>query len=76
MRILMVNKFFFLASGAERYMFDLMQLLERHNHEVIPFAMSHEKNIASHYASYFVGQVDLASAGYCREDHRILLYLC
>ena len=61
MKILMVNKFLYLTGGVERYMFDLIQLLERHHHEVVPFAMNHEKNVASDYASYFVSRVDLAA---------------
>jgi hypothetical protein len=36
MTILMVNKFHYLRGGAERYYFDLMALLERHGHRVIP----------------------------------------
>ena len=39
MRIVMCHEFFYLRGGAERYMFDLMELLARRGHEVIPFSM-------------------------------------
>ena len=58
MKILMVNKYFFIKGGAERYFFELKDLLESHGHEVIPFAMKHAQNAESPYADYFVDTID------------------
>lgn len=49
----MVHKFYYIEGGAERYMFNLEELLKRQNHEVIPFAMNHPRNLPSPYAEYF-----------------------
>lgn len=59
MRVLQVNKFFYGRGGAETAMFQLIDLLERRGHEVIPFAMRDERNRPSDYAEYFVSNVDL-----------------
>ncbi len=61
MKILMVNSFFYLRGGRERCFFDLMELLEAHGHEVIPFSMHHEENFPSEYSDYFVSNVDFPS---------------
>ncbi|MDR7554844.1 MAG: glycosyltransferase family 4 protein [Armatimonadota bacterium] len=53
MRILMVNKFYHEAGGAERYMLSLSALLERAGHEVIPFAMQDTRNMPTPYARWF-----------------------
>jgi glycosyltransferase involved in cell wall biosynthesis len=58
MRILQINKFFYPRGGAERYLLDLMQLLEERGHEVAPFSMRHRRNAAHTYDPYFVSHVD------------------
>lgn len=58
MRILLINKYYFPKGGAEKHFFGLKELLERHGHEVIVFAMEHKKNIASPFGKYFVSNVD------------------
>jgi hypothetical protein len=37
MKILQVNKFFFLKGGAEKYFFELSELLVSKGHTVVPF---------------------------------------
>jgi glycosyltransferase involved in cell wall biosynthesis len=59
MRVLQVNKFFYVRGGSERYFFDLCSLLEKHGHEVGHFSMTHERNLPSRQAAYFVSAVDL-----------------
>jgi glycosyltransferase involved in cell wall biosynthesis len=59
MNILMINKFYYLRGGTERYCFDMTRLLERKGHQVIPFSMVHEKNLESAYAPYFVQEISL-----------------
>jgi glycosyltransferase involved in cell wall biosynthesis len=61
MRILMCNSFYYLRGGAERCVFDLSALLTAHGHDVIPFAMQHERNYSSEYNEYFVSAVDYPS---------------
>jgi len=61
MRILMCNSFYYMRGGAERCVLELSSLLEKKGHEVIPFAMSHEKNLPSKYSNYFVSYIDYPS---------------
>lgn len=58
MKILMVNKFFYIKGGSETYYFSLKKLLERHGHEVIDFSMQDDKNMDSKYSNYFVNNVN------------------
>lgn len=58
MKILMVNKYYYVKGGSERYLFDIKALLEQHGHEVIPFAMKDERNFPTEYQKYFVDHVD------------------
>jgi len=58
MKILMVNKYYFVKGGSERYLFDLKELLEKNGHEIIPFAMKDENNFQSEYSQFFVNHVD------------------
>ncbi|RMD99139.1 MAG: glycosyltransferase family 1 protein [Calditrichaeota bacterium] len=54
----MVDKYYFIKGGAERYFFELKKLLTAHGHEVIPFSMKHRLNFASPYESYFVDNIE------------------
>ncbi len=54
MKILMVHKFYYIEGGAERYYFNLSELLQRQGHEVIPFAMHHPRNLPTPWSDYFV----------------------
>ncbi len=58
MRILLVNKYYFLHSGTERYLFNLKRLLEAHGHTVAVFAMHHPRNPVDAYAQYFLPWTD------------------
>ncbi len=58
MKVLMVNKFFYIKGGSETYYFSLKKLLEENGHEVIDFSMKDEKNFESKYADFFVNGVD------------------
>ena len=53
MKIIQANKFYYLRSGAARYMLELSNWLESEGNEVIPFAMQHPKNLTSKYQGYF-----------------------
>ena len=58
MKILMVNKFFYIKGGSETYYFALKRKLEKEGHTVIDFSMKDNKNFESEYADYFVDNVD------------------
>jgi len=59
MRILQVNKFFYVRGGSERYYFDLCDLLKARGHDVAHFSMKDDRNLPSEQAPYFVASVDL-----------------
>ncbi len=58
MKILMINKFYFVKGGSERYYFELTKILKEHGHQVIPFSMKHPLNFPTKYAQYFVDHVE------------------
>ncbi len=53
MRILEINKFFYLRRGAERHLFDVETLLRERGHEVEAFAMAHPENKPARFEKYF-----------------------
>lgn len=61
MKIVQVNKFFYVKGGSERYFFDVSRLLESAGHEVVHFAMQHPKNEPSPYEQYFIKEIDFSS---------------
>lgn len=61
MKVLLINKFFYLKGGAERVFFNTKRLLEEHGHETIEFAMQHPENLSSPYSKFFVKQTELRS---------------
>ena len=63
MKILMVDKYFFIKGGAERYFFELIEILKAHGHEVVPFSMKHPSNFTSLYQKFFVRHIDFDSNG-------------
>ena len=58
MRILLINKFNYLYSGTERYLFNLKHLLEDRGHQVEVFAMQHPQNQPATFDHLFVPYVD------------------
>lgn len=63
MRILQMNKFFWVKGGSERYYFDLMAALEGAGHEVVPLSMHHRENRPSPWSRHFVSEVDFHGGG-------------
>ncbi|MFA5995843.1 MAG: glycosyltransferase family 4 protein [Patescibacteria group bacterium] len=53
MKILNINKYYYIKGGAERYYFALTELLMEHGHQVIPFSQKHDNNMVTAYADYF-----------------------
>jgi glycosyltransferase involved in cell wall biosynthesis len=61
MRILFCNKYNHPFSGTEVYLFELMQLLRDHGHEVALFSMCDPKGQTTPYDQYFVPHVEFKS---------------
>jgi len=76
MRVLIANHRYFVASGAERYLFNVASELEARGHVVMPFAMRHKDNAPTPYARYFVSAIgaedQLYFSDYCRSPKAIL----
>lgn len=58
MKILMVNKYFFIKGGAEISFFATADLLRNHGHKISYFSMSDSRNFTSEYDKYFVSNID------------------
>jgi glycosyltransferase involved in cell wall biosynthesis len=54
----MIDKYYFVKGGAERYYFELKDILERNGHTVIPFSMKHPANRETPHAEDFVDNID------------------
>jgi glycosyltransferase involved in cell wall biosynthesis len=57
-KILQVNKFFYIKGGSEAYLFSIIEGLKENEHIVAEFSMKNPKNRASDWAKYFVEQID------------------
>ncbi|MBI5373999.1 MAG: glycosyltransferase family 4 protein [Candidatus Schekmanbacteria bacterium] len=58
MKILLCHKYFYERGGAERFLFELIDILKRKKHETIIFSMEDVKNRETQYAKYFVSNLD------------------
>lgn len=58
MRVLFINKFFYVKGGPERYMFNVAAMLQKSGHETAFFSMEHEKNAQTPWNKYFVSNVE------------------
>lgn len=54
MKILQINKYFYLKGGADSVFFNTIKLLEEKGHQVIPFCTNNPKNEFSEWSYYFV----------------------
>ena len=63
MRILLVNKFYYLVGGVERYVFEWEKILKSKGHEVIIFSMKSLQNNESNYSKYFIDNVSFSING-------------
>ncbi|HRH32526.1 MAG TPA: glycosyltransferase [bacterium] len=57
MKILIVNKFYYLRGGAEQYVLTMEAKLKEEGHEVAIFSMHHPKNLSTPWSKYFVSRV-------------------
>lgn len=61
MKVLLINKFHYIKSGAERVYFDTKKILEDKGFEVVCFSMQDERNLPSDQSEFFVPNVDFSS---------------
>lgn len=61
MKVLQVNKFFYLKGGSEAYLFSLINGLRETGHAVAEFAMHDDRNHQSPWSKFFVSAVDYAT---------------
>jgi len=60
-KILLVNKFFYLKGGPERHISKISKILEAKGHQAIAFSMEDERNEPTPFGKYFVSKVDFNS---------------
>ena len=68
MKILAVNKFYYMRGGAEVYYFGVNDILKQNGHEVIPFSMKDNRNIGCTFDTYFVNNVEEKRNIICDND--------
>lgn len=67
MKILMVNKFYYIKGGSETYLFGLKELLEEKGSKIIPFSMKDTKNFDTEYEKYFIDNIDYANMNFIQK---------
>lgn len=63
MKILLINKFFYIKGGSETAFFEIAKLLEKKGHKVSFFSMQHPNNFATEYEKYFISNKNYAKKG-------------
>lgn len=58
MKILLINKYFFLRGGSETSYFNTAKILRRNGHQLSFFSMSHPLNFQTDDSKYFIPEVD------------------
>ena len=53
----MVDKYYFIKGGAERYYFEVEKLLREKGHFVIPFSVNNDRNMPTSYQKYFLSDI-------------------
>ena len=64
MKILLVNKYFFMKGGSERVFLNEAELLRKRGHCVLFFSMADERNLPAAESGYFVNRIDYADPGH------------
>jgi len=71
-KVLLLNKYFYLKGGPERHISKINKILEAKGHQTIPFSMQDERNEPTPYAKYFVSKVDFNSSMSLRDKLRMI----
>ena len=70
MTIIIINYRFFISGGPERYLFNVIDLLQKKGHTVIPFSVKHNKNIPTPYEPYFLDAIGDGDEVYANEYNK------
>ncbi len=70
MKIIIVNYRFFVSGGPERYLFNIMELLEKKGHTVIPFSVKNQHNQPTDFSDYFMSPVGEGKEVYYSEYNK------
>lgn len=70
MRIIIVNYRFFISGGPERYLFNVIKLLQKKGHTVIPFSIKHSKNVYTEYENYFLDAIGDGTEVYAKDYNK------
>ena len=62
MKVLLINKFYYLSGGAERYVFEWEKLLRAHGHQVLVFSMRDPRNRPCAQERFFADPVRFDTA--------------
>lgn len=73
MKILIINYRFFVSGGPERYMFNLIELLQENSHIVIPFSINYNFNLVSEYSDFFTTPISNSDSIYYKDDKKSFL---
>ena len=60
MKILLINKYYYLKGGSETYLFNLQKLLEAHGHQVVIFTMDDKRNLPIKNRKFLASAVDFS----------------
>ena len=63
MKIILINKFFYLKGGSERVFFNQAELLRRKGHQVLFFSMQDDNNFPCSESNLFVDNIDYNRPG-------------
>lgn len=66
MKILSINKFYYLRGGSETYFFSLNSMLAEKGHEIIPFSMKDSRNVSTPYEEYFIDNINYNKADFLK----------
>ncbi|MFT3680267.1 MAG: glycosyltransferase family 4 protein [Ferruginibacter sp.] len=70
LKIILVNYRFFVSGGPERYMFNIIDLLQKKGHEVIPFSIKSKHNSPTEYEKYFLDPVGKGDEVYFSDQEK------
>jgi glycosyltransferase involved in cell wall biosynthesis len=61
MKVIVASKFYYQRGGLESYLFKISEILKSHNHDVIPFSTTYNKNIECMYNNYFAKYMEMGN---------------
>lgn len=75
MKIIIINYRYFVSGGPERYLFNVIDLLQQHGHQVIPFSIKSKKNVPTNYEKYFADPLGGQDIHYYDQGKKNIRYM-